>query len=106
MQHANRAFDNAESQNADNLCYEPYPADAPKHLGLIGGAVLAGRADIRGAVAPAIDAPAPGPRPRLELLRAERNAPRRSALDEALAPLLELAGPLRTSAERDAIAAY
>ena len=30
MQHANRAFDNAESQNADNLCYEPYPADAGK----------------------------------------------------------------------------
>jgi hypothetical protein len=43
---------------------------------------------------------------RLEMIRAERNAARRSALDEALAPLLELAGPLRTSAERDALAAY
>ncbi len=39
---------------------------------------------------------------RIESLRAERDAARRSALDEALAPLLELAGPLRTSAERDA----
>lgn len=43
---------------------------------------------------------------RLEMIRAERSAARRSALDEALAPLLELAGPLRTSAERDALAAY
>ena len=43
---------------------------------------------------------------RLEMIRAERNAARRSALDEALAPLLELACPLRTSAERDALAAY
>ena len=43
---------------------------------------------------------------RLEMIRAERNDARRSALDEALAPLLELAGPLRTSAERDALAAY
>ena len=40
------------------------------------------------------------------MIRAERNDARRSALDEALAPLLELAGPLRTSAERDALAAY
>ena len=32
---------------------------------------------------------------RLEMIRAERNDARRSALDEALAPLLELAGPLR-----------
>jgi hypothetical protein len=43
---------------------------------------------------------------RLEMIRAERNAARRSALDEALAPLLEVAAPLRTSAERDALAAY
>jgi hypothetical protein len=43
---------------------------------------------------------------RLEMIRAERSAARRSALDEALAPLLELAGPLRTGAERDALAAY
>jgi hypothetical protein len=43
---------------------------------------------------------------RLEMIRAERSAARRSALDEALAPLLELAAPLRTSAERDALAAY
>lgn len=43
---------------------------------------------------------------RLEMIRAERSDARRSALDEALAPLLELAAPLRTSAERDALAAY
>ncbi len=43
---------------------------------------------------------------RLEMIRAERSDARRSALDEALAPLLELAGPLRTGAERDALAAY
>lgn len=43
---------------------------------------------------------------RLEMIRAERNAARRNALDEALTPLLELARPLRTSAERDALAAY
>jgi hypothetical protein len=43
---------------------------------------------------------------RLEMIRAERSAARRSALDEALAPLLELAAPLRTGPERDALAAY
>ena len=43
---------------------------------------------------------------RLELLRAERNAARRNALDEALAPLVEVAAGLRTSAERDALAVY
>jgi hypothetical protein len=43
---------------------------------------------------------------RLEMIRAERNAARRSALDEARAPLLEVAAPLRTGAERDALAAY
>jgi hypothetical protein len=43
---------------------------------------------------------------RLETLRAERDAARRSALDEALAPLLELAASLRTGAQRDALAAY
>jgi hypothetical protein len=43
---------------------------------------------------------------RLELIRAERNAARRNALDEALAPLLEVAAGLRTSAERDALAVY
>ena len=43
---------------------------------------------------------------RIELLRAERDAARRSALDEAIAPLLELAAPLRTGAQRDALAAY
>jgi hypothetical protein len=43
---------------------------------------------------------------RIESLRAERDAARRSALDEAIAPLLELAAPLRTGAQRDALAAY
>ncbi len=43
---------------------------------------------------------------RIETLRAERNDARRNALDEAIAPLLELAAPLRTGAQRDALAAY
>ena len=43
---------------------------------------------------------------RIETLRAERDAARRNALDEALAPLLDLAAPLRTGAQRDALAAY
>ena len=43
---------------------------------------------------------------RIESLRAERAAARRSALDEALASLLDLAAPLRTGAQRDALAAY
>jgi hypothetical protein len=43
---------------------------------------------------------------RIESLRAERYAARRNALDEAIAPLLELAGPLRTGAQREALAAY
>lgn len=45
-------------------------------------------------------------RTRLEMIRAERSDARRSVLDEALAPLLELAAPLRTGTERDALAAY
>ncbi|MGH3284251.1 MAG: DUF4192 family protein [Streptosporangiaceae bacterium] len=57
MQRANRSFDTAESQNADNPCYEPYPADAHRHLGLIAEAVLAERAAIREAVASAMAAP-------------------------------------------------
>ena len=43
---------------------------------------------------------------RIAALRAERDAARRNALDEAIAPLLELAAPLRTGARRDALAAY
>jgi hypothetical protein len=43
---------------------------------------------------------------RLELIRAERNDARRNALDEAIAPLLEIARTLRTTAERDALAVY
>ena len=61
MQHANRAFDMAESQNTDNPCYEPYPADAPRHLGLIAEAVLAERAAIRQAVTSAMAPPGTGP---------------------------------------------
>ena len=45
----------------------------------------------------------PGPR---RLVRAEGDDARRNALDEAIAPLLELAAPLRTGAQRDALAAY
>ena len=61
MQHANRAFDEAESQNAGNPRYQPYPADAPRHLGLIAEAVLAERAAIRQVVACAMAAPGTGP---------------------------------------------
>jgi len=45
-------------------------------------------------------------RTQLETLRAERDDARRNALDEAITPLLEVAAPLRTSAQRDALAAY
>ena len=61
MQRANRAFDQAEAQNADNLRYAAYPADAPRHIGLIAEAVLAERAAIRAAVASATAAPGTGP---------------------------------------------
>jgi len=43
---------------------------------------------------------------RLQMIRAERNDAKRNALDEAIAPLLEVARPLRTGAERDALAAF
>ncbi|HEY2261234.1 MAG TPA: hypothetical protein VGI96_01265 [Streptosporangiaceae bacterium] len=39
----------------------------------------------------------------IETVRAERDAARRNALDEALAPLLALASTLRTGAQRDAL---
>lgn len=42
----------------------------------------------------------------IEASRAERDAARRNALDEALAPLLQVAAGLRTGAQRDALAAY
>jgi hypothetical protein len=42
----------------------------------------------------------------MEASRAERDAARRNALDEALAPLLQVAAGLRTGAQRDALAAY
>ncbi len=61
MQRANRVFDAAESQNAGNPCYEPYPAGASRHIGLIAEAVLAERAAIREAVASAVAAPGTGP---------------------------------------------
>ena len=32
---ANRGFDDAEARNAGNPAYEPYPAGAHRHLGLI-----------------------------------------------------------------------
>lgn len=42
----------------------------------------------------------------MEASRAERDAARRNALDEALAPLLQVAAGLRTGAQCDALAAY
>ena len=61
MQRANRAFDQAQAQNAGNPSYEPYPADAHRHIGLIAEAMLAERAAIRQAVAFAMAAPGTGP---------------------------------------------
>jgi hypothetical protein len=61
MQRANRAFDDAEARNAGNPSYEPYPADAQRHLGLIAEAVLAERAAIREAVTSAMAAPGTDP---------------------------------------------
>ena len=61
MQYASRAFDHAEAQNTGNPRYQPYPADAPRHIGLIAEAVLAERAAIRGAVASVMAAPGTGP---------------------------------------------
>jgi hypothetical protein len=51
MNQANRAFADAEARNAGNPRYQPYPADAPRHIGLVAEAVLAWRAEIRAAVA-------------------------------------------------------
>lgn len=61
MLRANRAFDHAEARNAANPGYQPYPADAPRHIGLIAEAVLAERAAIRQAVASALAAPGTSP---------------------------------------------
>jgi hypothetical protein len=61
MLRATRAFDAAEARNAGNPRYDPYPADAPRHLGLIAEAVLAERAAIREAVASAMAAPGTSP---------------------------------------------
>jgi hypothetical protein len=61
MQRANRGFDTAESRNAGNPYYQPYPAEVPRHIGLIAEAVLAERAAIRAAVASAMAAPGTAP---------------------------------------------
>jgi hypothetical protein len=61
MLRASRAFDAAEARNASNPRYHCYPADAPRHLGLIAEGVLAERAAIREAFASAIAAPGSGP---------------------------------------------
>jgi hypothetical protein len=58
---ANRGFDDAEARNKGNPSYEPYPAGAHRHLGLIAGAVLAERAAMREAVASAMAAPGTDP---------------------------------------------
>ena len=61
MQEANRTFDDAESRNAGNPRYEPYPAGADRHLGLIAEAVLGERAAIRETVASSTAAPGASP---------------------------------------------
>jgi hypothetical protein len=58
---ANRGFDDAEARNKGNPAYEPYPAGAHRHLGLIAEAVLAERAAMREAVASAMAAPGTDP---------------------------------------------
>jgi hypothetical protein len=54
MSQANRAFDDAEARNAGNPAYQPYPAGAHRHIGLVAEAVLAERAKMREAVASAM----------------------------------------------------
>ena len=61
IQRANRAFDKAEAENAGKPAYQPYPAGAPRHLGLVAEAVLAERAAMREAVAYAMAAPGTSP---------------------------------------------
>jgi hypothetical protein len=61
MQQANRAFDDAQARNAGNPGYEPYPAGASRHLGLVAEAVLAERAAIREAVGSAMAVPGTSP---------------------------------------------
>jgi len=61
MNQANRAFDAAQTRNAGNPAYQPYPKDAHRHLGLIAEAVLAERAAIRAAVASAMAPPGTDP---------------------------------------------
>ena len=61
MNQANRAFDAAEARNKGNPAYQPYPAGARRHIGLIAEAVLAERAAIRAAVASAMAPPGTGP---------------------------------------------
>ena len=61
LQHANRTFDQAEQRNAGNPSYQPYPNDAPRHLGLIAEAVLAERTASRASVTSALAAPGTSP---------------------------------------------
>jgi hypothetical protein len=61
MRQANRAFGAAETRNAGNPGYQPYPAGAPRHLGLVAEAILAERAAIRAAVSSAMAAPGTSP---------------------------------------------
>ena len=74
---ANRAFADAEARNAANPAYEPYPAGAPRHIGLVAEAVLAWRAEIRAAVAPLVAPPAPARSPPGSLWPSSGCGPRR-----------------------------
>jgi hypothetical protein len=58
---ANRGFDDAEARNAGNPAYQPYPAGAHRHLGLVAEAVLAECAAMRAAVASAMAPPGTDP---------------------------------------------
>jgi hypothetical protein len=61
LQHANHTFDQAEARNAGNPAYQPYSADAPRHLGLVAEAILAERAAIRASVTSTLAAPGTSP---------------------------------------------
>ena len=61
MNQANRVFDDAEARNTGNPAYQPYPAGAHRHLGLVAEAILAERAAMREAVTSARAPPGTNP---------------------------------------------
>src|ERR1700733_8626180 len=72
MNQANRGFDDAEARGAGHPGYTPYPMDAHRHLWRIAVAVLAERAAMRAAVAPAMAPPGTDPESAVVTLIIER----------------------------------